>query len=66
MLNTIKYAGNSFAVIGLLLCLTAGLARIFGSFYLIGFEALTLFNVGTTLLIAACLAKIQLIELRKA
>jgi type IV secretory pathway VirB2 component (pilin) len=53
--------GNGAAIVGVLLCLMAGLARVAGAFYLGGFELMTLFMGGMALMLAACLAKLHLL-----
>lgn len=57
-------AGSLMGVIGVLLCAIAGGARVAGSFYVLGFEAMTLFIGGLGLMLAACLAKLQLLVFR--
>lgn len=61
MHEALKHGGNLFAILGIALCTIAGLSRLFGSYYVVGFEAMTLFDTGTSLLIVACLAKLQLL-----
>lgn len=61
MIDFLKYSGNILAIMGLAICLLTGLSRVFGSFYIFGYEAKTLFVGGTAILVAACLAKLQLI-----
>ena len=52
-------SGHIAAVLGILLCAASGLARLSGSYHLAGYEATTLFIVGTGLMVFACLAKLQ-------
>jgi len=59
MRNLLGIIGNSVGVLGILICLVAGTARILGSFYLFGFEAGALFNGGIALMVMACLVKLQ-------
>jgi len=61
MNDALKISGNIAAILGLLICATSGLFRLVGEFYVFGFEAMTLFSGGIALLIAACLAKIELL-----
>jgi len=61
MTDTLKYGSNALAILGLAICLISGLSRIFGSYHVLGYEAMTLFMGGTALLVTACLAKLQLI-----
>jgi len=60
----ISLAGNLIAVIGLMLCLGAGVVRLSGSFHLFGYSAMTIFMAGTGLMVMACLAKVELLLLR--
>ena len=57
----ILVAGNVAAVIGLLMCLGAGLIRLAGNFHLFGYSLMTIFTAGMGLLLMACLAKLQLL-----
>jgi len=53
---------NSAAVIGVIICSLAGVVRISGNYRLLGFELMTLFLVGSGLLLLACLAKLYQLE----
>jgi hypothetical protein len=64
MNQVIDIIGNVVGVSGILICLLAGVVRISGSFYVFGFEAVTLFIGGTSLMVAACLAKLHLLQTR--
>lgn len=55
----LEIAGNISAVLGVSVCLIAGLARIGGFYHLLGFEAVTLFIGGIALMVMGCLAKLQ-------
>jgi len=59
MSDLLKNAGNTLAIGALLLCLISAAVRITGTHYLFGFELMTVFIGGGTLLILACLAKLQ-------
>lgn len=59
----LQLSGNAAAVLGALICLLAGLARIAGIYHVIGFEAMTLFMGGLGLMVFGCLAKLELIRL---
>ena len=58
----IEMVGNAAAVIGILACLLGGATRVAGSYYLGAYSAMTLFNVGVGLMVAACLAKLHLMQ----
>lgn len=64
MERLISLAGNLLAVIGLMICLGAGLVRLSGNFHLFGYSAMTVFMAGTGLMVMACLAKLELLLLR--
>lgn len=62
MKNGLGILGNVAGVLGVVVCLAAGLARIAGQYHLGGFEAMTLFNGGVGLMVAACLAKLHVMQ----
>ncbi|MDZ7752590.1 MAG: hypothetical protein U5S82_13195 [Gammaproteobacteria bacterium] len=51
--------GNIAAILGILICLVSGGARVAGFYYIFNYEALTLFIGGTGLMVFACLAKVE-------
>lgn len=51
-----------FGLIGILLCLIAGLSRLAGHYYLAGFESLTLLNGGMAFMVLGILLKVELIH----
>lgn len=53
---------NVVAVIGILLCFFAGMARLVGSYELFGYEAMTLFIGGIALMVFAVLIKLHIIK----
>jgi hypothetical protein len=60
----ILLAGNLATVIGLVMCLGAGVVRLSGHFHLYGYSAMTIFIAGTGLIVMACLAKLEVLLLR--
>ena len=46
------------AVLGMVLCMVAGMIRIFGEFSLLNFEMITIFQGGVGLMVAACVLKL--------
>lgn len=56
MVNTL---GNVAAGFGLLVCLLAGLWRIMGNYYMMGFQIITLFSVGVSFVVVAILFKVE-------
>ena len=61
MKHLLETGGNGAALLGVLLCLVAGGARVAGAFYLMGFELMTLFIGGMGLMLGGCLAKLHLL-----
>ena len=59
MNKLIEIVGNIVAVLGILVCLGSGLARLAGTWYVVGFQTMVLFNVGIGLMVAGCLAKLH-------
>jgi hypothetical protein len=60
----IQTTGTVVGTAGVLLCLASGLARVSGSFYLIGFESTSIFLAGMGLMQFACLLKLETISRR--
>ena len=46
MKHLLETGGNGVALLGVLVCLVAGGARVAGAYYLMGFELMTLFIGG--------------------
>ena len=61
MKKTLERLGNVGAILGVSLCVVAGLARVAGFFYLGGFELFSLFIGGMGLMLGACLAKLHVL-----
>ena len=49
--------GNAAGILGILVCLVAGLIRLRGAYDLVGVEPMSLFIGGMGLILAGCLAK---------
>jgi hypothetical protein len=64
MEKKIDALGSILGVLGLLVCLLAGASRVVGSHYLLGFETITLFIGGISIMVAACLAKLHSVGLQ--
>lgn len=60
--RVLRIVGNVLAVLGVLICLLSGLARLAGGYYLLGFETMTLYIGGVGIMVMACLAKLQRIK----
>jgi hypothetical protein len=61
MNKLIEIAGNVVAVLGVLVCLVAGISRLRQNWDVAGFETMVLFNVGIGLMVVGCLAKLQVL-----
>ena len=59
MAKLLETVGNGAGLVGILICLVAGVGRILGTYHIGGFEAITLFIGGTSLMVMACLIKIH-------
>jgi hypothetical protein len=64
MEKAIDTIGTILGVLGILVCVLAGVSRIVGSHYLVGFETITLFIGGISIMVAACLAKLHSVSLQ--
>ncbi len=61
MKQLFEITANIVGLLGVLICLVAGLARFAGGFHLAGFEAMTLFTGGLGLMVFSGLVKLELI-----
>ena len=59
MMKLIQSLGNLAAVLGMLVCLLAGLARLGGTWSVAGMDVGAVFQLGIGLMVFACLAKLQ-------
>lgn len=57
MTKLLNIAGNVAGIIGMALCLFAGVARLAGMYDIVGFELITLFIVGIAAMAIGILAK---------
>jgi hypothetical protein len=64
MNKLISTAGDVAAVVGILLCVVTGVARLFGTYAIAGLGTMVLFTVGVGLMVFACLAKLHLLTVR--
>lgn len=51
--------GTALGIIGILTCLTAGLVRLSGAYYLSGYSAQSLLMIGIASIIIACFFKLE-------
>jgi len=59
MNQILKTSGDLAAILGIAMCLVAGVMRLAGQFYIVGIEAITLFIAGIALMVMGCLAKLH-------
>ena len=64
MEKMITLVGNISALAGILLAAGAGIARLLGFYLTSGYTTMTLFQVGTGLMVLACLCKLESLLLR--
>ena len=62
MQQLLSLTGSIAGVIGILLCALSGLARAFGLFWIAGYEASSLFSLGTGIMVFACLVQLHLLS----
>lgn len=57
----LEVVGNVAAIVGIVLALGAGVARVLDQYLVSGYAMMTLFQVGTGLMVLACLCKLQIL-----
>ena len=62
--NMLRVIGNVSAIVGVLLAFGAGLGRVMGLYLVSGYTTMTLFQVGTGLMVLACLCKLETMQNR--
>jgi hypothetical protein len=65
MQQLLTLTGSLAAIFGILLCAISGLTRLSGLYHLAGYEATTVFTVGTGLMVFACLVKLETLLARQ-
>lgn len=65
MYKHLALAGSISGILGMVICLVAGLARIGGFYYLATYQSTTVFNMGLGLMVFACLVKLETNSLPK-
>ena len=61
MRDKLELVGNAAGLLGVVLCLGAGLGRVAGFYILAGFEPMSLYLGGMGFMLGACLAKLHLL-----
>jgi len=64
VLGIVEIVGNVSAIVGVLLTFGSGVARILGMYLVSGYATMTLFQVGTGLMVLACLCKLEAMQNR--
>ena len=59
MKQLMVFASRAAGILGVLLCLVAGVSRLTGNYYVAGVEATTLFMVGIGLMVFACFLRLE-------
>ena len=59
MYKHLALVGSISGILGMLICLASGLARIAGFYYLADYQVTTVFNMGVGLMVFACLVKLE-------
>ena len=61
-MDMLKLVGYAAGILGVILCLGAGLLRLSGTYYLGGLEMMTVFNAGIGVMVFSCLVKLEIIS----
>lgn len=64
MLVFIERSGNFAGLLGILVCLVAGISRMLGNWHTAGYATVTLFTLGIAFMVFACLAKLHALSAR--
>ena len=59
MHQLLTLTGHIAAILGIVCCAGAGLARVSGLYYIAGFQSTSLFMLGTGIMVFACLVKLD-------
>lgn len=54
MRGLLQFTARAAGVLGILLCLAAGIGRLAGAFWIAGFTAATVFGAGAALVLVGC------------
>ena len=65
-MQVVGVAGHVLGGLGFAVCAVAGVSRLFGVFYLLNTEAISVFQGGMGMMVAACLLKLWALEQREA
>jgi len=62
MNNQIIILANVLAVVGVVVCSIAGVERLLGNYFILGFQSMTLFSGGIAVMVFAVLINVYLIR----
>lgn len=62
MKSLVVKLGAIFAILGFILCAFAGGVRLMGLFHVFNYEAITLLQAGTALMVAACVIRLYVCD----
>lgn len=62
MKNAFSAAGTAVGVFGVLLCAIGVVLRASGTYWILGFESMTFFEVGVGVMVGACFLKLMAME----
>ncbi len=65
MYKHLALAGSISGMLGAMICLISGLARIAGYYYLADYQSTTVFNMGMGLMVFACLVKLETLSIHR-
>ena len=63
--DTLAWLGRLLGIVGIIVCVIAGLARLIGLYKLSGFPVITLFEGGTAVLVAGCFCLLWVLAARR-
>ena len=64
MIKNLGWLGSAAGLVGVLVCLVSGAARVLGVFYIMDFQSTTVFDAGIGLMVFACLVKLEVLARR--
>jgi hypothetical protein len=65
MNNVVRIAGDAAGIVGAIVCLVSGVARLLGQYEVAGTGAIAVFTVGMGLMVFACMAKLHLLTMQR-
>ena len=65
MHSLLRLTATIAGVLGTLICAISGLSRIFGLYYIAGYQSTTIFTAGMALMVFACLIKLEVLAAKQ-